>query len=266
MPSHNRIRAALFVIVFMLGAFASHPLSAADSFDKPLRKAVVNLGRSQYLMPNNRDQIQISCFYYPGFMVKQRVDPGLKGTAWVTMDPILNAHIPACHPSHTSTERFIAKDGWFFIGAKGTLLFFEAPDGTSGGMPFRILDRKTEKKIFEDFEDTVWGKALFEFASGPDGNSKISYQRLVETNCSIPKDGISCWNKLREQYGLTIATVPKCMGYRQEGEKQWVLGDEGVPPEEITTPSAIAYPVEVGLFPAPSMKAASGPVQCFPVD
>jgi len=76
---------------------------------------------------------------------------------------------------------------------------------------------------------------------------------------------MSCWSKFRKHYGLALAIAPKCTGYRQEGEKEWVVGDEGVPPEEIKTPSAIDYPAAVDLFPRPSIRAVPGEVKCFPV-
>jgi hypothetical protein len=263
MLREDPVRVALLFVAFVLGSSASGFVASAESFDKPVRKTVVNLERSRSLMPNSRSRIQLSCFYYPAFMIKQLDDPGEKGTQSVTIDSDLNGEFPACRQSHSPTEQFLAKDGWFFIGAKGSLLFFEAPDGTSGGMPFRILEMKTRKKIFED---SVWWKGHLEFASTPDGKMTLRYPRLVEGDCSIPKDGISCWSKFRRDWGLALATAPKCTGYRHEGEREWVVGDEGVPPEPITTASAIAYPVVVKLFQQPSISAVPGEVKCSPVE
>jgi hypothetical protein len=76
-------------------------------------------------------------------MAKQLDDPGLKGTRWAMIAHILNGHVPVCRRSHGPTERFFAKEWWSFMGVKGSLLFLEAADGSSGGMPFRILDMKT---------------------------------------------------------------------------------------------------------------------------
>ena len=254
---------SLLGVAVVLGNSISASAALSESYDKPDRKTVVNLGWSPYLMPNHPARIQLSCFYYPAFMVKQLDEPGQKGTQWVTIDPVLNGHFPTCRQSHSPTERSFAKDGWFFIGAKGSLLFFEAADGTSGGMPFRILDMKTGKKIFED---SVWWKGHLEFAPTTDGKITLRYPRLVEGDCSIPKNGIDCWSKFRRHYGLALATVPKCTGYRHEGDKEWVVGDKSVPPVEIDTASAIAYPVVVELFPRPSIRAVLGPVKCSPVE
>jgi hypothetical protein len=65
---------------------------------------------------------------------------------------------------------------------------------------------------------------------------------------------------------LALAAVPNCTGYRHEEEKEWVVGDKSVPPEEIRTPSAIAYLVVVELFPRPSIRAVPGPVKCSAVE
>jgi hypothetical protein len=235
----------------------------AESYDKPLRETVLDLGPSPYVTwSRSESRIHLFCSYYSTFMVKQLNDPGVKGTIWVTIVPILNGDVPKCRRLHGSTERFIAKLSWTFIGAKGSLLFLEAADGSSGGMPFRILDVKTGKKVFED---SKWGTHPLDFVQTPDGKISLRYLRVVEGDCSVPKDGVSCWSKFRTRYGLKGETAPNCTGYRIDGEKEWTVGDEGVPPAEIGSPSAIVYPVKVKLFPRPSIQAVPAPVECFPV-
>lgn len=264
MLRENPVRLALLVVAIVLGNSAASSVARTESFDIPVRKTIVNLGRSPYLMPNNPAQIQLSCFYYPGFMVKELNNPGLKGVRWVTITPVINEDRPACRLAHASTERFVAKEWWSFEGAKGSLLFLSAADGdNNGGMPFRILDWKSGRKIFED---SVWWSGHLDFVPTSDGNMSLRYLRVVGGDCSVPKDGMSCWSKFRRHYGLALATVPNCTGYRHEGDKEWVAGDEGVPPEKIDTPSAIAYPVVVELFPRPSIRAVPGPVKCTPVE
>ncbi len=90
----------------------------------------------------------------------------------------------------------------------------------------------------------------------------LRYLRVVGGDCSIAKDGLSCWNKFRKHYGLALAPLPKCAGYKHVGDKEWVVGDPGMPPEEIKNPSTISYPVEVNLFPQPSIKAVPGSLTC----
>jgi hypothetical protein len=197
-------------------------------------------------------------------MIKELDNPGEKGTRWVTITPVVNGNLPACRLAHASIERFIAKEWWSFEGVKGSLLFLEAADGDSnGGMPFRVMDLKTGKKIFEDSD---WWSDHLAFAPTSNGTVSLRYLRVVGGDCSIPRDGMICWSKFRSRYGVALAAVPQCTGYRHEGDKEWVVGDEGVPPAEIKTPSAIGYPVMVELFPRPSIRAVPGPVKCTPVD
>jgi hypothetical protein len=260
----TKVKKAVVVLLgatVVMGLSTSGAVPLTESFDKPVRKTVVNLGPSRTIMPNYPARIQLSCFYYPSFMVKELYDQGVKGTQWVTITPVINGDAPACRLAHSSTEQFMTKDGWFFEGVKRSLLFLEASEGDqNAGMPFRILDMKTGQKVFED---SARGGSHRAFAYASDGNISLRYLRRVGGDCSIPKDGMSCWSKFRRHYGLALATVPKCTGYRHEGQKEWVVGDEGVPPEEINVPSAIDYPVVVELFPRPSIRAVPGLVQCF---
>jgi len=254
----NPARTALLVAAVIFGSSASYAVAFAGSFDKPLQKKVVNLGRSPYLSPNSPSRIQLFCAYYAEFMVKELDNPGLKGTRWVTITPVANKEdLPPCRLAHASTERFMAKEWWSFLGIKGSLLFLVAADGDgNGGMPFRILDLKTGNKIFED---SAWWNDHLEFVTASDGTVSLKYLRVVGDDCSIPRDGASCWSKFRKHYGLMQAAAPHCTGYRLEGDKQSVLGDEG---DDIGTPSSIAYPVEVKLFPRPTIIPVLGPLKC----
>lgn len=255
---------ALLGVTVMLAMTTSGSVAPTESFDKPIRKLVMNLGRSAYLMPNDPARIELSCFYYPDFMVKELDDPGLKGARWVTIAPTAKEDSPPCRVEHASTERFMAKEWWGIEGVKGSLLFLEAADGDgNGGMPFRVLDANNGSKIFED---SAWWNGHLEFVHGSDGSLSLRYLRVVGGDCSIPEDGTACWRKFRKHYGLARATAPRCMGYRHEGDKERVEGDSGMPLEEMSTPSAIAYPVAVELFPRPSIRAVPGPAKCFPVE
>jgi len=250
---HCPVRAALLVVTVVLGNSALASVALAESFDEPLRKMVVDLGPSpsQGQLPGSRFRVKLSCSYYPAFVIKELDDDGLKGTRWVTIVPVSDGQVPACRRSHGSKDRFIAQEWWSFIGVKGSLLFLEAADGDDNqGMPFRVLDLKTGKKIFED---SAWWDGHLEFAHTPDGKMSLSYLRVVGGGCSIPKGGTSCWNKFSEKFGLPLAAAPKCTNY---------LGEPTITAEDAEARSVIAYPVAVELFPQPSIKAVPGPVKC----
>jgi hypothetical protein len=254
----------LFGATILLTQSASGRVALAEYFDKPFQEQTVDLGRSPNAMPDDPSHIHLSCFFYPDFMVKQLSDPAVKGTLWVTVTPVISGgDPPACRLAHSSTERSVAKQWWGFQGVKRSLLFLEAADGDeNAGMPFRIVDMKTGQKVFED---SASGNSHPTFAPLSDGKISLRYLRRVGGDCSIPKDGVTCWSKFRKHYGLPRAAIPKCMGYRRDRGKEWAAGDEGVPSEAIETPSAINYPAAVDLFRRPLIRALPGLVQCFPV-
>ncbi|MGB0063907.1 MAG: hypothetical protein WBP85_05620 [Terracidiphilus sp.] len=187
-------------------------------------------------------------------------DPGMEGARWVTIAVFLKTHPPACRLAHAPNERFVAKDSWGFLGVKGPLLFLTAADGEDGGLPFRILDWKTGRKIFEDSTALpYYGGFGFDFGHSVDGKLSLRYLRVVHGGCSIP-DGQNCWNILRANLGLPPSDAPACTGY--VGEKT----DQPIALATLETPSALQYPVEVKLFPRPTIRAIAGEVKCRPVD
>jgi len=255
-----RIKALLQFAVMAFGCSLLSQVAQGESFDKPIRKVVVEVGQSKHFSPNDDRDFSLECFYYPAFMVKQLWAKDWKGTVMVTAISSPPDQLPPCR----ITINDPGEDGWVFIGAKGPLLFWEAPDGLNGGEDFRVVDLRTGKKIFEDTA-LIWNRRAiqpFGFASAPDGKMLIRYRRVVVGDCSIPKDGTSCWSKLKVRFGLGNAPIPKCTGYRQPGQKGWVFPDPGVPPEEIGTESALTYPVEVELLPQPLTRPIPGLIRC----
>lgn len=194
-------------------------------------------------------------------MVKELNDPGLEGMEWVTVTAFVKAHLPACRLAHGPKERFIAKDSWGFLGVKGSLLFLTAADGEDGGLPFRILDWKTGKNLFNDSAALpYYGGPGFDFEHGPKGELSLQYLRVVHGDCSIPNDGQSCWNSIRANLGLSPLDAPACTGY--VGEKT----DQPIALATLETHSVLQYPAELKLLPRPTIHAVAGEVKCRPVD
>ena len=261
MASENAARAAILIAAVALGCLASGVVAHAESFDTPVRKTSVDLGPSRNLMPGDPQHVQLSCSYYPGFMVKELDDPGMEGARWVTITLFLKGRPPGCRLAHGPKERFIAKDSWGFLGAKASLLFLTAADGEDGGLPFRIVEWKTGKNIFRDSAALpYYGGPGFDFGHTADGKLSLRYLRVVHGGCSIPNDGQNCWNILRANLGLVPSDMPACTGY--VGEKQ----DQPIALANLETHSAVQYPAEVKLFPRPSIRAVAGEVTCRPVD
>jgi len=263
MTKVRKIVVALLGVTIALGNSTSATGAPTESFDKPLRKKVVNLVRSRYQLPYNPYRFQLSCFYYPGFMVKEVINRGVKGAFSVTVTPVIREAAPPCHLEHASTERLMSKDLWAFAGVKGSLLFLEEAEGDSnGGKPFRVLEWETGKRVFEDSTREI---DHLEFLHTTDESVSLRYLRVVGGDCSIPMEGMNCWSKFKKHYGLATATVPRCTGYRRKGEHEGPVDHWGIPLVSIDTASAIDYPVEVDIFPHPSIRAIPGPVKCGPV-
>lgn len=265
------MKCARHVLVGLLAvAFSAVLLAQSDSFDKPVRRVVVRLGRSPELMPHNNEQVELTCDYYPTLMVKELDDPGMKGTRWVTVTHISKGQYPPCRKAHSSSEDLLRSEGDFFLGIKEHFLFLEAPDGLDSGMQFHVLDDLThEHEVFRDtalfWEGGKW-IPLLSFGQAADGKLRIRYRRVVEGDCSIPKDGIACWNKLKARYGLGDAPIPKCLYYAEAGKRNDVDTELGYPPVDISVQSALAYPVEVTLSGRPTIKVLTGQIRCTPED
>jgi hypothetical protein len=242
-------------LVLLLLSVSGLAASQTDSFDVPLKKAVVDFGPSPYSGRN-----KLSCFLYSTFMVKE-FDSGQKGAEWLAIVPTHSRAIPECSQIPTTGERLI-KDvrAAYFLGAKGDLVFFRDADGTNRGMPFVIYDSKTGTKIFEDsYYDAVMMGIKADSSpfghmrarKGPDGQVALLYLRVAEADCDLHLERAACWRKVRQKLELKSTQIPVCSDYKS-----------------VTTrwESAVAYPIEVALFPQPIIKTIDGPVKCWPVD
>jgi hypothetical protein len=247
------------VLLFVLG-LPSVAGAQADSFDVPLKKTVVDFGPSPYY-PGGNLRSKLSCYFYSTFMVKE-YNEEQKGAEWLSIVPVEAPTTPACIPSHPAGEKVIEYPEWrgYFKGAKRNLVFLYASDGTNGGMPFVVYDARTRTKIFQDSTfDSTWlhnkvAVPLFNrprFSSAADGQVSLRYLRVVEADCDLHREKASCWEQVRKKFAVKGTAVPLCSGYR-DVTTRWA--------------SALAYPVEVSLFPQPTTKTIDGPVKCWPVD
>jgi hypothetical protein len=85
----------------------------------------------------------------------------------------------------------------------------------------------------------------------PDGRVLLLYLRVVGTKCDLHRDAASCWEPTRKKLKIKDVRAPICTNY--EDIKDWWT-------------SAVAFPVEVSLFPKPTAKNIEGPLKCWPVD
>jgi len=245
------------LLVALAEGFGAAPLT--DSFDVPIRKQVVDFGPSQF----RRYRKKLVCYSYSTLMVKEYGEEWEKGTEWLAILPVKEGGAsPVCDRSHGPEERVIEGQEWSggLKGVKGNLVFFDADDGRDGGMPFVVYDARTGKKVFEDsgydskfvnrkVQPSPFNRMRVERAA--DGRISLKYLRVVAFDCDLYREKAACWEQVRKKLNLEDARVPVCSGYK------------GLPTR---WPSAVAYPVEVSLFPQPVIKTIPGPVRCWPVD
>jgi hypothetical protein len=223
----------------------------AESFDKPVQTKVVDMGPSSLLM--RREDVKLTCFYYPKFMIKQLDDPGNKGALLIAIVPVRPGYRPECIRGRTAGERVFKDWDRYFEGVKHDLVFLYDSDGTDGGLGFTAYDSKTMAKVFRDSVslDTPGNlDSLLVFVPASDVQITLRYVRVVIGDCSLLNDGSACWSRIKQKAGLGDAPMPACDYHG----------------EDVRDPSIIGYPVEVSLFPKLSIKALAGPVKCWPPD
>lgn len=200
----------------------------ATPFDQPV--AVDNVD----LPPNkgNPDaKPAVNCYRYRGFMVKE-VDLGEVGAEKLAILPE-NAK---CEREDAAEKKVTDPVAGYFLGAKGDLAFFQAPDGFNGGMPFVVIDVRTMKTLFDDnFEG-----ADFEKIDNHDGKLTLDYVRTYYADCSLYLDGTACAQKIKKDTGLGVAVeLPDCAAAYDAEMKR--TPDYAKEIEQL--PSVIAYPV-----------------------
>jgi len=248
--------------VFLAAILLISQAALSESFDKPLHKTVLDLGRSTYLMQNDNRHVTVTCSYYNRFMVKEQEDPGVKGAELIALTPAQPGHHPKCLQGLQPGEKeftewseeykkFVRWNG-YFAGVKHDLIFLVWPDGDdNSGIPFTAFETDAKTKFFEDSATIeAVGEKDLNFLPAPANQIVFRYLRVTSAGCSIPKSGESCWGKLQQQTGLAHLPMPKCTDY--EGKQAGLAA------------SVIAYPVEATLYPKPSVRPLGGPVRCYP--
>src|SRR5260370_24590020 len=117
----------------------------SGTFDQPLSKKVVDLGRSES-SPGRR--AKVTCYFFPHFMVKE-VDMGEKGAERLAIVPIAGyLSLGKCTKSQDPGEKVVKPDDWggYFKRLKDNFVCFDADDGMNSGMPFAVFDAATGKK------------------------------------------------------------------------------------------------------------------------
>ncbi len=236
----NSVR--LWAAALLLVSMASASIAWGESFDTPVHERVVSAGRSP-----DGGHAKLTCDYFPSFLVKQ-LDLGAEGASWFAIVPARPGHLPVCTLRHGAEETVINGKDWcgYFQGAKQDFVFLSACNAYNGGSDFAVYDARTGKRVFQDTA-VNFAEGGIDFGRAPDGGISLSYSRVVVFRCTLPREQAGCWSQIESKLGLDNAAAPVCTSY----EKQM-------------TGTAIAYPVQVALTPAPSIRAVPGQIRCWP--
>jgi len=235
------------------------PAAAANLFDTPAKTIHLPLPADP---ANPTDKAQLSCFYFPRFMVKE-VDLGEVGAEQLSIVPVATgagAKKPVCKRENVDGEKVVSAEDWggYFWGAKGNYVFFSSEDGWNGGMGFAVFDLDA-KKLFEDTAKTWHSIQVVE------GGATLRYQRVYEAPCSIKgEDGEGCWSQIQKDTGLADTPAPDCTApYEAEQRRTPNLAQQ-----VLNDPTVFDYDVSVTLgAPGHMTKPASDKVlNCRPAE
>lgn len=255
---------------------AAAPTLAAG-FDKPLsteRIPIASGGASG-------GKAALSCFYFRGLRVKQ-LDLGEVGAAELAILPLAGGAKPPCRRSASPGEIVIPSKEWsgYFKGVRSGYVFFDAEDGTNGGLGFAVFDGRTGKKLFEDL-----AVGALRTAKTSAGAIRVRYRRVFAGSCSVPQAGAKCWAEMAAGMpGVRTAPPPDCRaGYakakaamakgRCEARQKPSPGCFAAEMKRLDeqrwneAPSVVAYDVEAEIGRSrQSMRALGGVLSCWPAD
>ena len=274
-----RAMSMLFGATALLGAGLGFPERAvAESlFDHPLKIRHVSL-KADPLNPQAKRVV--SCFTYPQFVVKQ-VDLGEVGADRLSIIPAAPGKATPCRREKEQNEYVIQGDTWsgYFDGVKSDYVFFDAADGTNGGVGFMVFRVSDKRNLFED--TTEKGIRSLEIK---DGTLQLRYQRVFAAKCSVVTVGAACRDAVMKETGVASASLSSCANRYQAAKEEMAkmrcdaqsAKDRACVDKELKhineqkwddAPTVIAYEVEVSLSGASAViKPLSNALVCRPSD
>ena len=269
----------LFGAIALLGAGIGLPERAlAESlYDHPMEIRHVSLKPDPF---NPQVKREVSCFTYPHFVVKQ-VDLGEVGADRLSIIPAVSGRTPPCRQAKERNEYVIPGDSWsgYFKGVKSDYAFFDAADGTNGGLGFMVFRVSGKKKLFEDMAEKD-----IQSIEIKDGTLKLRYQRVFASRCSVVTGGPACRDIVVKEAGVASGSLSSCVnGYQAAKEEMAKMRcdvqstkDGACVEKELQlineqrwddAPTVIVYEVEAGLSGASAViKPLTDALVCRPSD
>jgi hypothetical protein len=259
-------RLLLLSLMLLAGsAGAITPINPA-LFQKPLKERHIPLARDP-LNPEARPML--SCFYYPGLMIRQKYRGGIGAENLGIRRLSAGSRFPACTLRPGRHEHIVdGRNEWggLFLGARYPFVLFYSDDGANGGEGFAVFNNHG-KLLFDDLAGEIRAVELPNPQTTP-RTLRLRYQRFYPAECSLmDADRLACWEKIRGLTGLTNPTPPDCTAAYQE-MAGWMKGETL---ESLRSdPSVIVYEAVVTLDETGTVRSTvpvtATPVSCHPAD
>ncbi len=270
---------SLLITVALLCASLGLPerVVAESLYDQPLQTRRVSLKQDPL---NPQAKKSVSCFSYPGFIVKQ-VDLGEVGADRLSIIPASPGKTPQCRQAKERNEYVIPAESWsgYFAGVRSDYAFFVASDGIDGGLGFMVFRVSDRKKLFEDVAEK--GIQSIEIK---DRALNLRYQRVFASSCSVVTGGPACQEMIVKEAGVSGGSLLSCANSYQAAKEEMAkmrceaqsAKDNACFEKELKiideqkwddAPTVIVYEVEAELGGAsPVIKPLSDALACRPSD
>lgn len=212
--------------------------------------------REQHITPplspadsSQEGQSKVSCWYYPGLMIKEVSLDGTKGAAQLSMIHIAKGGVnPVCRRENVDDEYVVDAKSWsgHFRGVRQGYVFFSGDDGVNGGEGFAVYD-DSNTKVFTDVADAISSLDPMLPPRDPDlrpwcySPLVLNYRKVYVAPCSMRSEPARCWALIRRATGLTQSTAPDC-------DAAYKAVEMTTPPDGLDSlrkdPSVIVYAVE----------------------
>lgn len=245
------IRSACIAAMLFPTAVAAEEVSL---FDKPVQEKHIPLQPDPI---NPQAKPKLSCFIYPGFMVKQ-IDRGEKGAEQLSILPLGSQSAPDCQEAGVPGEKAVERKDWagYFKGVKGGHVFFDADDGVNGGLGFAVFSGSSGAKLLEDSTTEL------HTVTATPGGLTLRYTRVFSAECSLVAQGAECWAHVKKATGLA-APQPDCAASYAKAQAFY-----NTPAEQMASdPSVIEYEAESTIGDgAAKVVPVEGKVTCRPAE
>jgi hypothetical protein len=212
-------------------------------FEKPTAKVEHPVLPSKEILDS---RAHVTCYEFSNFGVLE-VDLGEIGAERLSLLAALKkGDKRTCVRDDKTGEKPTGLTDHYFWGVKGPYAFFRSADGVNGFSELVVLEGATGKKVLTaSFEDPL------KF-SGTGKTLGLSFMTEIAADCSYPKDGKVCWEKMLKKAGVPdvlYAKAPDCPLAINEAD-----GDK--------LPAAVAAPATVADLSKAKVVFGKGPLTC----